>query len=102
MENPLLGKLILLKLPLPPDAQTEVKKFFRVPTPTALLIKDLKFSRGSALGRMSHFVQKYGDFLSVEGRQLGLHHIRNGRHLVCYNHGCKAIYLYEKGEPKPF
>jgi hypothetical protein len=47
MENPLLGKLILLKLPLPPDAQMEIKKFFRIPTPTALLIKALTFERSA-------------------------------------------------------
>ena len=39
MDRPVLEKLILAKLSLPPDAERLIKKFLQVPTPTALLMK---------------------------------------------------------------
>lgn len=44
MDRPALEKLILAKLPLPlpPDAERLIKKFLQVPTPTALLMKQVQ------------------------------------------------------------
>ena len=42
MDRPVLEKLILAKLLLPPDAERLIKKFLQVPTPTALLMKRVR------------------------------------------------------------
>ena len=44
MDRPVLEKLILAKLPLPPDADRVIKKFLQVPTPTARLMNRVSVS----------------------------------------------------------
>ncbi len=36
---------VLARLPLPPDAEKEIQKFLQISTPTARLMKKIKFSR---------------------------------------------------------
>ena len=45
MQQPALEKLILAKLPLPWGVQRELKKYLQTATPTARLIKELRFRR---------------------------------------------------------
>ena len=64
MEQPMLEKSILAKMPLPHEVQRMIKKYLQVPTPTARLMKQVSINR--------QFVNRY----YVTGRSVRVYELR--------------------------
>jgi len=94
---------VLARLPLPPGAEMEIKKFLRVSTPTARLMKKLQFGRLSC-GQLQVSGPGVGKLLVIKARWtsppcLPEVHLRPVLYRPRAGCGCSLQYRYVDGEP---
>ena len=95
---PVLEQLVLQKLPLNKVCALHVQKFLRRVHPTAVMIKQLSFSRN----RHSTIVEHCGPYLEVSGATLGqlTWDIITKKHVLRYTSHAKR-YLFYRWDGKP-